>query len=285
MIALVCVRSLTLARVSTVRMEPHRANTFDLHTVALKNTTAALANAQQQLSNLAALSGGGVLGVWNTASSSGHIVMAPRYARDAVGRVVVEDGLVRMQPHGSGLTDALKGATSALANAHQQLSYLAALSGGDVLGVWNTASSSVSSITAPRYTRDALGRVVVEDGLVRMQPHGRSLRTDALKGATSALANAQQQLSNLAALSGGGVLGVWNTVSSSLVIVTAPRYARDAVGRVVVEDGLVRMQPHGSGLHTETLKGATSALANAQQQLSNLAALSGGGVLRMGGTT
>jgi len=47
----------------------------------------------------------------------------------------------------------------------------------------------------------------------------------------------------------------------------------------------VRMQPHGSGLHTETLKGATSALANAQQQLSNLAALSGGGVLRMGGTT
>ena len=52
MIALVCVRSLTLARVSTVRMEPHRANTFDLHTVALKNTTAALANAQQLLSNL-----------------------------------------------------------------------------------------------------------------------------------------------------------------------------------------------------------------------------------------
>jgi hypothetical protein len=99
-------------------MEPHGANEFDLHTVALKNTTAALANAQQQLSNLAALSGGGVLGMWNTASSSVANMTAPRYARDAVGRVVVEDGLVRMQPHGRGLhTDALKGATSAMANA------------------------------------------------------------------------------------------------------------------------------------------------------------------------
>jgi len=64
--------------------------------------------------------------------------------------------------------------------------------------------------------------------------------------------------------SGGGVLGVWNTVSSSVSSITAPRYARDAVGRVVVEDGLVRMQPHGSGLHTDSLKGATSAMANAQ---------------------
>ena len=173
-------------------MEPHGANEFDLHTVALKNTTAALANAQQQLSNLAALSGGGVLGMWNTASSSVANMTAPRYARDAVGRVVVEDGLVRMQPHGRGLhTDALKGATSALANAQQQLSNLAALSGGGVLGMWNTASSSVASVTAPRYARDAVGRVVVEDGLVRMQPHGRGLHTDALKGATSAMANAQ----------------------------------------------------------------------------------------------
>ena len=131
--------------------------------------------------------------------------------------------------------------------------------------LWNTASSSVASVTAPRYARDAVGRVVVEDGLVRMQPHGSSLQTDALlKGATSALANAQQQLSNLAALSGGGVLGMWNSASSSVASVTAPRYARDAVGRVVVEDGLVRMQPHGSSLQTDALKGATSAMANAQ---------------------
>ena len=35
-----------------------------------------------------------------------------------------------------------------------------------------------------------------------------------------------------------------------------PRYARDAVGRVVVEDGLVRMQPHGSGLRRPTLRAA-----------------------------
>jgi hypothetical protein len=34
------------------------------------------------------------------------------------------------------------------------------------------------------------------------------------------------------------------------------RYARDAVGRVVVEDGLVRMQPHGSGLRRPTLRAA-----------------------------
>jgi hypothetical protein len=56
--------------------------------------------------------------------------------------------------------------------------------------------------------------------------------------------------------SGGGVLGVWNTVSSSVSSITAPRYARDAVGRVVVEDGLVRMQPHGSGLRRPTLRAA-----------------------------
>jgi len=55
-------------------------------------------------------------------------------------------------------------------------------------------------------------------------------------------------------------------------------YRRDAVGRVVVEDGLVRMQPYGGGLHIDALKSASAALENAQAQLLGILGYSVGEV-------
>ena len=77
-------------------------------------------------------------------------------------------------------------------------------------------AGGVASITAPRYARDAVGRVVVEDGLVRMQPQGSGLRTDGLKSATIALANAR-----------GGGAGKGGGAFSSIVLVHSSRTVGD----------------------------------------------------------
>ena len=83
----------------------------------------------------------------------------------------------------------------------------------------------------------------------------------------------------------GGMTAFFNCVPSSsntsatltagpaLAGRTVPGYASDAVGRVVVEDGLARMEPRDSGLHTNVLLGT---VANAQQQDCTLVDPSGG---------
>ena len=63
------------------------------------------------------------------------------------------------------------------------------------------------------------------------------------------------------------------TAGPALAGRTVPGYASDAVDRVVVEDGLARMEPRDSGLHTNVLLGT---VANAQQQDCTLVDPSGG---------
>jgi hypothetical protein len=203
-------------------------------------------------------------------------VLGPHYRRDAVGRVVVEDGLARMETYSEGMhSEALRGTSKALASAHAKLSELMSQGGGALGSSAGQVSTVLGSVMGPNYRRDAIGRVVVEDGLVRMQPYGSGLHTEALRATTEALALSHARLSGLLS-QGGDTLG--HVGSSAGQFATAigsamgPQYRRDAIGRVVVEDGLARMQPYGSGMHTEALKSASEALATAHAQLSSLLA-------------
>ena len=186
-------------------------------------------------------------------------IVGPYYRRDAIGRVVVEDGLARMEPRGQGLhTRALKGASDALTHAHALLSEI-----GNIKIIGNINFGNIS-IVQQEYRRDAIGRVVIEDGLARMEPRGAGLHARAIKGATDALARVSGLLSQ-----GGDALG---GALSSLQNLMGPQYRRDAIGRVVTEDGLVRIygQPE---LHTVTISSIKAAVANA---ISNLKALQDG---------
>jgi hypothetical protein len=181
-------------------------------------------------------------------------IVGPYYRRDAIGRVVVEDGLARMEPRGQGLhTRALKGASDALTHAHALLSEI---------GNININFANISIVQ--EYRRDAIGRVVIEDGLARMEPRGAGLHARAIKGARDALARVSGLLSQ-----GGDALG---GALSSLKNLMGPQYRRDAIGRVVTEDGLVRIYGHPE-LHTVTISSIKAAVASA---ISNLRALQDG---------
>jgi hypothetical protein len=185
-------------------------------------------------------------------------VIGPYYRRDAIGRVVVEDGLARMEPRGQGLhTRALKGASDALTHAHALLSEI-----GNIKIIGKIHFENISIVQ--EYRRDAIGRLVVQDGLSRMEPRGAGLHARAIKGARDALARVSGLLSQ-----GGDAL---SGALSSLQNLMGPQYRRDAIGRVVTEDGLVRIYGHPE-LHTVTISSIKAAVANA---ISNLKALQDG---------
>jgi len=201
------------------------------------------------------------------------IAMGQSYRRDAVGRIVVEDGLVRMEPYGGrGLhTQALKGATDALSHAQAHLGGLMSL-GGDQLGAANKQLvQALANITAPRYTRDAVGRVVVEDGLARMQPYGSGLHTQALTSATEAVALAQAQLGSMWDQVGGAtsasLQGVHTHLKSAFAGVTNAVLPRrwSTMPSVVTWASGVKKEP--AGIHTQAFDGAKDAFSGASAHL------------------
>lgn len=86
-------------------------------------------------------------------------LMGSEYRRDAMGRVLVEDGLVRMLPQ-QHLHDARVVVSFSKAYPCEPGTY--------TLPQGSYVQMDVSSLMGPQYRRDVMGRVIVEDGLARM---------------------------------------------------------------------------------------------------------------------
>ena len=184
--------------------------------------------------------------------------MGPEFRRDAMGRVLVEDGLVRMQPQH-------------LHDAHVVVSFSKAYPCEPdtyTLPQGSYVRMDVSSLMGPQYRRDAIGRVIVDDGLARMLQQQHLNDTRVIVSFSKAYPS-EPGTFTFPQASGTREDPVSETASQewsegdlyicsafSLPLLSCPtfsqasgtkemgtHYRRNALGHVLVEDGLARMLP------------------------------------------
>ena len=255
------------------RMQPHvgiQALSGALHsatTGAMTQTQAALASTWSVSAGFVSSSAVQTLKIGEVIVATSEVIAGSGFRRDAIGRVVVEDGLRRMQPRGEGAhAEALRTARGAWSQTHEALAGTWNASALAAAGTWKASAVFVSSSATqsirlgeglggavgfgPR--RDAIGRVVVEDGLARMQNRTppATVALTALDDAKDALLDSYTGLtalsSDLLSRSSTAVASLTHAsgdlVSSAGNVLVIEHCRRDAVGRIYVEDGLARMQ-------------------------------------------
>jgi hypothetical protein len=186
-------------------------------------------------------------------------LMGSEYRRDAMGRVLVEDGLVRMLPQ-QHLHDARVVVSFSKAYPCEPGTY--------TLPPGSYVQMDVSSVMVPQYRRDVMGRVIVEDGLARMlqQQHLNDTRvivsfsksypsepgtftfpqaSGTREGPVSETASQEwsEGDSYICSAFSLPLLSYPSFSQTSGTQEMGTHYHRNALGRVLVEDVLARMLP------------------------------------------